>query len=216
MTKCLFETCKNKSVTKSGHCNGHRKQFLKNITLTPLKQRPISMICIFEGCNRKRDSKLGYCCSHKRQLQKGKPLTPINNQPILICTFEGCARRHLRYGLCSVHDRQKQKGLPLTPVKPNNKSGAGSISTNGYKVYSKRINGKKIYIYEHRLVMENHIGRKLFDHENVHHINGNRLDNRIENLELWSIQQPQGQRVIDKIKWAQEIIEQYKDIISKL
>lgn len=60
--------------------------------------------------------------------------------------------------------------------------GTGTIDRYGY--LTKYINGRRCAV--HRYIFEQHLGRPLLPDEIVHHINENKLDNRIENLELMS------------------------------
>ena len=83
---------------------------------------------------------------------------------------------------------------------------------NGYVImhYPEHPNSHKSgTILEHTYVMSEHLGRPLKPNENVHHINGVRDDNRIENLELWCKSQPSGQRVNEKQAFYVEFISGY-------
>jgi hypothetical protein len=64
---------------------------------------------------------------------------------------------------------------------------------------------------EHRVIYEQHYGIKLLPHQNIHHINGIRTDNRIENLELWDTSQPAGQRIDEKINFYFSLLKEYKE-----
>jgi HNH endonuclease len=84
----------------------------------------------------------------------------------------------------------------------------GSLDKHGYLIVSmgSRQAGQRP---EHRVVMEKMIGRSLLKGETVHHKNGNRRDNRPENLELWSSRHGGGQRVEDRIRDAKEFLAEH-------
>lgn len=120
------------------------------------------------------------------------------------CKIVGCTSLHQAKGMCSYHYNQSRR----SGIRPRQKRlvGTGSLHGDGYWLINVR--GKQIL--EHRLVMERILGRPLLRHESVHHKNGDRLDNRPENLELWSKSQPAGQRVIDKLSWARSFLFEYE------
>ena len=162
-------------------------------------------VCIVDGCHKKHHAK-NYCVNHYgRNKRFGNPLGMGKNflKP-KVCTIEGCKNTHrMSFGLCGLHyKRLKKTGEPTGLIYKG-----FHIAPDGYvKVKDKK---KNKTVLQHRMIMEEYLGRDLLSTENVHHINGNRSDNRIENLELWNTCQPKGQRIPDKIKYALEILNQY-------
>ena len=88
---------------------------------------------------------------------------------------------------CSLSCSATYGNMQSTGENARNWKGGKTTNSDGYiKLYmpTHPFSCKAGFVYEHRYVMEQHIGRHLLKHEIVHHKNGNKKENRIENLEL--------------------------------
>lgn len=198
---CSVDNCDKDKYCK-GFCKLHYDRFRKSgdplKTIRMIKAEGKSEFCAVDWCDKKSYCR-NYCEQHYMRLLKyGNPeATPLGTyRKQAGCDVEGCENKHFGKGMCNKHYRRwiRYGDTSITHKKPTR-------DFNGYVYRGARP--------EHRVVMEEHLGRRLLPIENVHHKNGVRNDNRIENLELWSRSQPSGQRIEDKVNWAVELLELY-------
>jgi hypothetical protein len=205
---CIFDPCEKPAVTKS-LCSGHYAQLQKGKELTEIRDWE-QRYCIGPECDRKVTAR-DLCNSHYRQWNEGRPLTVLrpHRTDFAPCAYEPCDRRAFANGWCAAHNSQMKSRGYLSEIQPRSKEPQWRTTQDGYVTKHVKQDGKTVVLSQHRVVMEEYLGRPLRDRENVHHRNGVRSDNRIENLELWISHQPSGQRVIDQLEWAHSIIETY-------
>lgn len=167
------------------------------------KQRRPARVCKVDGCDNKTVSADDLCPTHYRRVRLyGNPDGTFATTKK--CIADGCSLAAVPSERSSDYCRDHFIAWIKARVAAGERLGNYS-NPNGY-VY---ISIYKRQYAEHAIRMEAKIGRPLWPDESVHHKNGNRSDNRIENLELWSSYQPAGQRVVDKIAYAREILARY-------
>jgi hypothetical protein len=120
--------------------------------------------------------------------------------------------------LCSAHlEKLRRNGDPTVTKKKGPPKGSGNpntkyYTTDGYvRLYrpTDPTSWKTGFKLEHTIVMEEFLGRPLYEEESVHHKNGVRDDNRIENLELWTNPPRKNIRVEDAIRDCIEFLKRY-------
>ena len=229
---CKADDCDRPSHSK-WYCGTHYSRFKNGRDIeAPIVPREKSKgkTCRWDDCDLPVTNK-GWCNAHYLRHMRGQPMDPPirrTRREIGPCSWPGCEQSIRTASLCALHYGRKLNGSDMdapvtTRSQPKSREGLDRI-TNRYGYvevrrqghFGRAHSGGKTWFQEHRYVMEVYLGRALHKGENVHHINGDKTDNRLENLELWLVHQPPGQRVKDLLNRAYALRERYKEDRDKL
>lgn len=219
MRACKIDGCDGKHKAQ-GLCTRHyarlRRNGDPNVVLRSRLNGDLNE-CSVDGCD-KPPTRRGWCRAHYLRWQRHGDPTAGNASPKKrygdrACAIEGCNRERYRTdAFCNPHRHSMRTyGTPEPPPR-GKPDGYTYEDADGYVRIKMRddpmANGRG-FVPLHRYVMSQHLGRPLEDGETVHHVNGDKRDNGIGNLELWVSSQPSGQRPQDLVAWARTIIGQY-------
>lgn len=173
-----------------GYCTMHYQRSKKGSDLSAPKLGTTQRAnCSVKNCETVSKSK-GLCVLHYSRSRKGADLNAPRKGFFTKCTAPGCDRPHDRRGFCTTHMYRLEAGLDMdAPIKKRRPATPGEwspwrLESNGYIRRFKYDSGQFLSELQHRFVMSESLGRPLEKGETVHHINGDRSDNRIENLQL--------------------------------
>lgn len=200
----ICNTCQKEIKSRRlNHCDScyHKEWWAKNRPPPKIKER--SSFCLDCGKERQRHGRsVKYCngCALMRSYR---------NNPQMLDKRRLQARNYQRV----------KKGVDVNLPRLVGEYGKGHVNKQGYRILNIKDHPnaltKKGNIGEHTVIMSSYLGRALKKGESVHHKNGIRDDNRLENLELWHRGQPSGQRLEDKIEWAKEFLREYGYDVKK-
>lgn len=226
---CIEDGC-DRPVISHGLCNMHRLA----------KYRPNDGRCHVDGCTemRTRGANRGMCRKHLNEYlsqrlcatadcigfvkqgcgdlcsdcyRKGLKERRVNLPTR--CSEKACERpvEVDHSGLCEKHHRIRKRSENRDRLWPLIIDGtleptSRAVTTSGYV----KLQFPGFWELEHRVVMAKVYGRQLTSDENVHHKNGNRADNRFDNLELWTRPQLSGVRARDLVAQAKNVLAMYE------
>lgn len=207
---CQEPNCQ-RQVYARDWCGMHYKRWLR--TGSPVRgERPAT--CAVDGCERDAKTR-GWCHAHYQQWRRhgdASKLRPLRSAGP--CDVDGCDRQRYARGYCGTHYKRLVLIGDVRADEPIRIVNGQGWDNHGYWVVpvteaERWLARGERQMAEHRLIMARHLGRPLEPDEVVHHLNGDRRDNRLANLELWSTAHPKGQRIPDKVAFAVEMLERY-------
>lgn len=218
---CSVHECAFPAKAK-GLCNTHYMRWRRGASLdAPIAERGLES-CKFDGCSKPVHGR-GLCTGHYWQWKHGMDLRPIRERVSSggYCQAADCDRAAASSGLCTTHYDRKRRGEEEwdRPIREKAANGTGWVTPDGYRIIY--VDGRRVL--EHVAMFEQVYRPLVKGVENVHHCNGNRLDNRVDgppvlradgklrtgNLELWSSAQPAGQEIGPKVEWARAMLALY-------